>query len=263
MNKFRELFRGFFPETPWLKIDPEDRAQRLAILKKHDPDHCFPPFEVVVADDLKEEDKYNNCVLTAVTNEKPQLLYAFPIRVDLMASDEELKERFIDTVRKVRAGYSVPDLFEGKGANNALRSALKSLGALRLRKTMEDAAVISHTRKILSCGLYANKSGLSRAERQARMIIDSWTPLSFEDRMECIERSPASNEVRQLLILLALGRTRATQHLVSVFPDAVVLKRGRHTRLAFQLAFKRLKEKAPPTPSKKGRARSAKIGGKT
>lgn len=258
MNKFRELFADFFPETPWIRINPDERVRRLAVLKKHDPDHHFPAFERVTADVLKEGRKHNNAVFLPVINEEPQFLATFPIRVDLMASDEEIRKRFTDTLKSLREACNVPHLFEGKGAKNALRAALKALGAMRLRQSMEDSEVIAHTKRH-GFGLYADKTGLSRAERLARKVLASWVPSSFDERIKLIERIDDSNEVRQLLVLLAAGRTRATQHQAVVMPGAVVTKLGKHTQLAFRHALRITSEAKSKQAAKKARTRSSKM----
>lgn len=260
MNKFRELFASFFPETPWRQIKPAERERCLAVLRKYDPDRKFSAFEVVTTSHLKEGRKHANAVVNPVVNEEPQFMLTFPIRVDLMASDEEIRKGFTDTLKALRAAHGVPDLFKGKGSKNALRTALKALGAMRLRKFMEDREVIAHTKRCLGIGLYADKTGLSRAERLAKKIIASWAPSSFDERIKLIERIDESNEVRQLIILLAAGRSRSTQHLITIMPGAVIAKLGRHTQLVFKHALKVTGEAKLDPTAKKERAKRPKLG---
>jgi hypothetical protein len=258
MNKFRELFSPYFPGRPWIQIDPKERVHLLEELMKRDPDQRFPAFQVVTADALVEEGKHMNSIVTPVLNEEPQFLFTFPIRVDLMASDEEIKKSFGTTLSRLREAHAFPVLFEGKGAKYALRTALKALGALRLRKTMAATQVIAHTKKYLGIALYADKSGVSRAKNLADQIISSWAQPSFDERLKRIERIKDSIEVKQLLVLLAAGRTRAAQHYVSMMPGAVIVKMGSHTQLACQHMLRILNQHKSEVVAKKAAERISK-----
>lgn len=211
LNKFHDLFSSDFPNIPWLQISSKKRTDRLRVLSNYDFNQTFKPFQRISVSSLQDADGYQDECVRVGTFGEVHMLYACPIAVDLTSSNEEIEYEFKNWLTSVRKSSRLPAPRSGKTVNSALRTGLRALGALRLHQTLLTArAALDHIKSVLGGGTpISTIQSYSRAERQAREIIELWTLPDLAGQLVKLKSLPGMTELPAYLMSVLACRDKA------------------------------------------------------
>lgn len=212
LNKFRELFRPDFPNTPWLKIPASQRTTRLKILSEYDFHQLHKPFNQMSVTSLREAESYKDEVISVAAFGEVHILFGCAICLDLSNTNEDIENEFKLWLRALRDRTGLPRPRSGKTVNSALRTALRGLGARRLHQSLGEVSnAIAHIKSVLKDrDLYSGKGRYSTAEKEARAIIQAWALPNLADQLKALDSLVDSVELATTLRSVLLSRDKVT-----------------------------------------------------
>lgn len=172
-SRFFELCRGYFPDTPWLKIPAERRASIVQEFQDYFL-KCPALFRcgsgVFTGNDVEMEDVFG------VGPEGVMHFTAVPFVIFWHHSDGDIRKAFNSWLKS----NAPPEnnhckiKFAGKDSRAGMATALKQLGAYRLCPGKDVITGMQTTKDIRGAPLYSERTWEAKAE-SARLMLASWS----------------------------------------------------------------------------------------